>query len=88
MKFFLKIILLSFSILISCSSKSEIDISNQENELIERLNKGKKFFENEKHTRSLDEFNYILLNDRGSEFGVEARYYQGEVYFKLEQRDI
>ena len=35
----------------------------------------------------MDEFNYILLNDRGSEIGVEARYYQGETYFELEQYD-
>jgi len=87
MKLFFKIIFLSFSILISCSSKTEVDISNQDNELFERLSKGKNFFKNGKHTRSLDEFNYILLNDRGSELGVEARYYQGETYFELEQYD-
>ena len=56
-------------------------------ELIEKLNHGKELFEKSRHTRSLDEFNYILLNDRGSKIGVEARYYQGEAYFELEQYD-
>jgi len=87
MKFFLKIILLSLPIIISCSSKSEVDISNKQNELIEKLNHGKELFDKGRHTRSMDEFNHILLNDRGSEIGVEARYYQGEAYFELEQYD-
>ena len=83
----LKIIFLSIPIFISCSAKPDIDISNDNNELIEKLNKGISFFEKGKHTRSLDEFSYILLNDRGSEIGVEARYYQGEANFELEQYD-
>jgi len=87
MNLLLKIIFLSLPILISCSVKSEVDISNANNELIEKLNKGIAFFDKGKHTRSLDEFNYIILNDRGSEVGIEARYYQGEANFELEQYD-
>ena len=60
MKFFFKIILLSLPIIISCSSKSEVDISNKQNELIEKLNHGKELFDKDKYTRSMDEFNYIL----------------------------
>ena len=87
MNLFLKIIFLSIPILTSCTTKSAIDISNEENELTEKLNKGITFFDKGKYARSLDEFNYILLSDRGSEIGVEARYYQGEANFGLEQYD-
>ena len=73
MKFFLQIILFSFPIIISCSSKPEVEIPNEQNKLIEELSHGKELFEKGKYTRSIDEFNYILLNDRGSEIGVEAK---------------
>ena len=86
MNLLLKIIFLFIPILMSCSSNPEIDISNN-NELITKLDKGISFFDKGKHARSLDEFNFILLNDRGSEIGVEARYYQGEANFELEQYD-
>jgi len=87
MNFLLKIVLLSFSILISCSSNPKVDISNEQNKLIEKLNHGKELFNKGKYIKSMDEFNYILLNDRGSEIAVDARYYQGETHFELKQYD-
>ena len=59
MKLIFKIIFLSFSILISCSSKTEIDISNQDNELFERLSKGKIFFETVYNTQRKRIFNAL-----------------------------
>ena len=72
-------------IFISCSLKSDSNITPEENELMKKLDKGITLFESKKYTRSLDEFNSIILNDRGSELAVEARFYQGESNFELEQ---
>ena len=34
-----------------------------------------------------DDFDYIVLNDRGSEIGIEGRFYQAESLFELKQFD-
>ena len=82
----LKINLLLVFLLFSCSAKkSEIDLANIESELNEKLIHGKKLFEKEKYARAKDDFDYIVLNDRGSEIGIEARYYQAESLFEINQ---
>ena len=78
-------IYITIPIFISCSLNSDIDTTSQDNELMKKLDKGITLFESKKYTRSLDEFNSIILNDRGSKLAVEARFYQGESNFELEQ---
>ena len=68
---------ITIPIFISCSLNSDIDTTSQDNELMKKLDKGITLFESKKYTRSLDEFNSIILNDRGSKLAVEARFYQG-----------
>ena len=80
-----KILFIIIPIFISCSLNSDINIASEDNELMKKMNKGISLFESKKYTRSLDEFNSIILNDRGSELAVEARFYQGESNFELEQ---
>ena len=69
----------------SCATKSDVDLSDIQNELHQKLSKGKDFFNKEKYTRAKDEFDYILLNDRGSDIGIQARFYQAEALYMLEQ---
>ena len=71
----------------SCATKSEIDLSDIQNQLNQKFNKGKELFDKGKYTRAKDEFDYILLNDRGSDIGVQARFYQAETLYMLEQFD-
>ena len=80
-----RILFIIIPIFIACSVKSDTNVSTENNELKKKLNKGITLFESKKYTRSLDEFNSIILNDRGSELGVEARFYQAESNFELEQ---
>ena len=80
-----KILFIIIPIFISCSLNSDINIASEDNELMKKMDKGISLFESKKYTRSLDEFNSIILNDRGSELAVEARFYQGESNFELEQ---
>ena len=78
--------LLLFIILLSCApKKSQIDLAEIENELNKKFTHGKKLFNKKKYARAKDDFDYIILNDRGSEMGNEARYYQAESLFKLKQ---
>ena len=71
----------------SCATKSDIDLSDIQNELNQKFNKGKELFDKGKYTRATAEFDYILLNDRGSDIGVQARFYQAETLYMLEQFD-
>ena len=78
--------LLLFIILFSCApKKSQIDFADIQNELNKKFAHGKKLFDKKKYARAKDDFDYIILNDRGSEMGKEARYYQAESLFKLKQ---
>ena len=78
--------LLLFIILFSCApKKSQIDFADIQNELNKKFTHGKKLFDKKKYARAKDDFDYIILNDRGSEMGKEARYYQAESLFKLKQ---
>ena len=78
--------LLLFIILFSCAPKnSQIDFADIQNELNKKFTHGKKLFDKKKYARAKDDFDYIILNDRGSEMGKEARYYQAESLFKLKQ---
>ena len=61
---------ITIPIFFSCSLNSEIDTTSQDNELMKKLDKGITLFESKKYTRSLDEFNSIILNDR---FKVSSR---------------
>ena len=73
-------------ILFSCApKKSQINFADIQNELNKKFTHGKKLFDKKKYARAKDDFDYIILNDRGSEMGKEARYYQGESLFKLKQ---
>ena len=74
---------LTFILIFSCASKDKVDLYNINDELNDKLVKGKNLFEKEKYTRSLDSFNYIIVNDRGSEIGLEARFYHAEASFEL-----
>ena len=65
--------------------KNEINLANIEAEINQKFTRGKDLFEKEKYTRAKDNFDYIVLNDRGSEIGVEARYYQAECLFEIKQ---
>ena len=64
-----RILFIIIPIFIACSVKSDTNVSTENNELKKKLNKGITLFESKKYTRSLDEFNSIILNDRGSELG-------------------
>ena len=74
---------LTFILIFSCASKDKVDLYNINDELNDKLVKGKNLFEKEKYTRSIDSFNYIIVNDRGSEIGLEARFYHAEASFEL-----
>ena len=71
--------------LTSCSTKSDIQVSSVEENLLEKFNHGKELFDKKKYTRALDDFNEIIMNARGSEIGVLARYYQAESFYELKQ---
>jgi len=78
--------LLLLIILLSCApKKTKIDFADIENELNKKFTHGKKLFDKKKYARAKDDFDYIILNDIGSEMGVEARYYQAESLFYLKQ---
>ena len=78
--------LLLFIILFSCApKKAQIDFADLQKELDKKFTHGKKMFDKRKYARAKDDFDYIILNDRGSEMGIEARYYQAESLFKLKQ---
>ncbi len=79
-KFYIFIILLC-----ACSTKSDFDFSDIQSELNQKFNRGKELFEKEKYSRAKDEFDYILINDRGSDIGVQARFYQAQALYMLEQ---
>ena len=81
------LIILCFFVLCftSCSTKSNNQAPNAEDYLIEKLNHGKELFKDNKHTRALDDFNDIISNSRGSEVGIEARFYQAESFYELKQ---
>jgi len=85
MKIYSTTILLLILLLNSCSTKTSTEPSNAETDLIEKLNHGKELFDKKKYTRALDDFNMIIMNARGSEIGVEARYYQAESFYELKQ---
>tara|TARA_Y100001970_G_C14166797_1_gene821763 strand:- start:867 stop:1625 length:759 start_codon:yes stop_codon:yes gene_type:complete len=73
-------------LLFSCApKKAQIDFADLQNELNKKFTHGKKLFDKKKYARAKDDFDYIILNDRGSEIGKEARYYQAESLFKLKQ---
>ncbi len=81
-----RIYLLIFILLFSCApKKAQIDFADLQNELNKKFTHGKKLFDKKKYARAKDDFDYIILNDRGSEIGKEARYYQAESLFKLKQ---
>ena len=82
-----KFYLLLFIILLSSCApkKSEVDLADIKNELNKKFTHGKKLFNKKKYARAKDDFDYIILNDIGSEMGVEARYFQAESLFKLKQ---
>ena len=69
----------------SCATKSDVNLSDIQNELNQKFNKGKELFDKGKYTRAKNEFDYILLNDRGSDIGTQARFYQAETLYMLEQ---
>ena len=79
-KFYIFIILLC-----ACSTKSNFNSSDIQSELNQKFTKGKELFEKKKYSRAKDEFDYILINDRGSDIGVQARFYQAESLYMLEQ---
>ena len=86
MKKNLFIIILTIFLLISCATKDgNVNLININNELEEKLSTGIELYNKGKYTRAKDDFDYIILNDRGSDIGLEARYYQAESLFKLEQ---
>ena len=81
-----KINLILILLLFSCAGKkNEINLANIEAEINQKFTRGKDLFEKEKYTRAKDNFDYIVLNDRGSEIGVKARYYQAECLFEIKQ---
>ena len=78
--------ILLFILLFSCASKqNQIDFADLQNELNKKFTHGKKLFDKKKYARAKENFDYIILNDRGSEIGKEARYYQSESLYKLKQ---
>ena len=66
---------------IGCASK---DIQIQE-DLTFRFDKGLKYFENKKYTRSKAEFDYIIMVDPGSKLANDSEYYMAESMFELEE---
>ena len=78
--------ILLFILLFSCAPKqNQIDFADLQNELNKKFTHGKKLFDKKKYARAKENFDYIILNDRGSEIGKEARYYQSESLYKLKQ---
>ena len=58
-------------LLFSCApKKASIDLENIENELNKKLILGKNLFDKKKYSRAKENFDHIILNDRGSEIGV------------------
>ena len=58
-------------LLFSCApKKASIDLANIENELNKKLILGKNLFDKKKYSRAKENFDHIILNDRGSEIGV------------------
>ena len=85
MKRYSAITLLLILLLNSCSVKSDAKPSSVEEDLSKKFNHGKELFYKKKYTRALDDFNEIIMNARGSEIAVEARYYQAESFYELKQ---
>ena len=69
----------------ACATKSDFDLSDIQSELQEKFSKGEELFKKGKYSRAKDEFDHILLNDRGSDIGVKSRFYQAEALYELEQ---
>ena len=76
----IRIFILAF-FLISCADK-EI---NLEDNLRMQYEKGLDFFHNNKFNKAKDEFDFIVMNNPGSKFALEAQFYLAEALFELEE---
>jgi len=80
MKFrFIFIIIVVF--VVGCARKN-IQIQD---DLSFRFEKGLKYFEKKKYTRSKAEFDYIIMVDPGSKLANDSEYYMAESMFELEE---
>ena len=80
------LVLAAIIVLIACAPKTkEVNLADLNNELNKKFMHGKKMFDKKKYSRAIDDFDYIILNDVGSELGMKSRYYQAESLFNLEQ---
>jgi outer membrane protein assembly factor BamD len=54
-------------------------------ELQQKFDKGKQFYEAEKYTRAKDNLQFVVMNNPGSQMALDAQYLLGESHFKLKE---
>lgn len=54
-------------------------------ELQQSFDKGEQFYNAGKYTRAKDEFQYVVMNNPGSQMALDAQYLLGETYLKLKE---
>ncbi len=65
-----------------CAAKNEVDMMD---DLGAHFEKGMTWFEKGKYEKARSEFDFIVMNNPGSQMAVEAQYYLAESLFQMEK---